>query len=145
MQEALRHAIYRKTNSANEEAKELLMLFRKCEPDEFGFINKRSFDRGVRAVFPFIGKKDTRRLFRIGDIDGRGELNYHAFRKVFAPVDNVAEYFEPFNPGRKKVEPEEGMDRCPDPSKQLMLGGMSKNFEAMSLARIECSPNAPEH
>ena len=66
---------------ANDKKRQILHAFRKCEPDEFGFISKKNFVDRMRKSYRMT-ETESLRLFQLGggaDAIKSGELNYGQF------------------------------------------------------------------
>eukprot|EP00753_Platysulcus_tardus_P003916 PLAT12502.31.p1 GENE.PLAT12502.31~~PLAT12502.31.p1 ORF type:complete len:726 (+),score=362.73 PLAT12502.31:36-2213(+) len=87
VQEKILRDVYATTNM-NSEARCFVDLFRICKPDEFGLVSRSRFTESLRNKFDLsAGELGT--LFTYADAEGRGELDYHQFRRALRRLDTI--------------------------------------------------------
>lgn len=89
-QQKLMHNLNHSHTSAVPKRKQILALFRKCAPDEFGILSRDRFVSGVRKEFDRITEPEANALFDVVDRDGSGDVSCGEFTQMFDPVDGVS-------------------------------------------------------
>ncbi|GBG29180.1 Hypothetical Protein FCC1311_054022 [Hondaea fermentalgiana] len=117
---------------ANDAANKMLSLFRKCLPDEFGFVRKRNFLHEMRRSYG-LDHPEAERLFRIASDNG-DEITYKQFRNAFSRIDKSTTFIpESYRPILKR-DPDEQAHREAPPSPQPVA---PKSFQSMTHAERE--------
>ena len=102
IQKKILSRLYERTGDNNGRARKILNAFRHCIPNEFGCINRDQFFNRFGVLFG-LSKKESNRMFQVGDKRDTGEIDYGRFRKLFDPVDLNEDALKPpnFRPGKK--------------------------------------------
>ena len=124
--------LQQKCKRSGDYAKAVLNLFRRCKPDEFGFVSRSQFVKGIRASCG-VSKAEAKELFRYGDKKERNELNYKQFRRTLERMDASKKPQSAYKPvlRRKHVE------REPNPLLPPNAHKLSRSFSDMTSEQRE--------
>lgn len=85
----------------NDTASKMLSMFRKCLPDEFGFVSKQNFVRELRQSYG-LSRFEANELFDIAS-QKENEITYKQFREAFSRIDKSTTFIpESYRPILKR-------------------------------------------